>query len=117
MSGLDPETCHILEIATIITDHNLEILAEGPDLVIHQPDAVLDAMDEWCTTHHGESGLTQSVRDSNISLEDAAKIQQKANELGKADYNWDCELKDANGQVVAVSSNRYQLRRMNPAGA
>jgi len=58
--------------------------------------------------------ITVEVR---LSLEDAAKIQQKANELGRADYDWDCELKDANGQVVAVSSNRYQLRRMNPAGA
>jgi len=73
MSGLDPETCHILEIATIITDENLEIVAEGPDLVIHQPDSVLDAMDEWCTAHHGDSGLTQSVKDSTISLEDATR--------------------------------------------
>jgi len=58
--------------------------------------------------------ITVEVR---LSVEEAKKIQAKANEHGKADYDWDCELKDANGVVVAVSSNRYQLRRMNPAGA
>jgi thioesterase domain-containing protein len=53
--------------------------------------------------------ITVEVR---LSSKEAAEIQSKANEAGKADYDWDCELKDANGQVVAVSSNRYQLRRM-----
>lgn len=71
MSGLDPDTCRILEIATLVTDHNLEILAEGPELVVHQPDAVLDAMDEWCTTHHGQSGLTDAVKASKVSQDDA----------------------------------------------
>lgn len=71
MSGLDPERCHILEIATLITDKDLNVIAEGPELVIHQPDSVLDAMDEWCTTHHGQSGLTQKVKDSNVSVAQA----------------------------------------------
>lgn len=71
MSGLDPDTCRILEIATLVTDHELEVIGEGPDLVVHQPDEVLDAMDEWCTKHHGESGLTEQVRRSNISLAQA----------------------------------------------
>lgn len=71
MSGLDPSTCHILEIATIVTGYDLEVIAEGPDIVVHQPDEVLDAMDEWCTTHHGGSGLTAAVRASDISLEEA----------------------------------------------
>ena len=71
MSGLDPDTEHILEIATIVTEADLEIVAEGPSLVIHQPDSVLDAMDEWNTTHHGESGLTERVRTSPISLHEA----------------------------------------------
>lgn len=71
MSGLDPSGCRILEIATVITDGRLEILAEGPDLVVHQPDAVLDAMDEWCTRHHGESGLTDQVRASSVSEAEA----------------------------------------------
>ena len=71
MSGLDPDRCAILEIATIVTDAELEVIAEGPDLVIHHDDAVLDAMDEWCTTHHGQSGLTAAVRASTISLLEA----------------------------------------------
>lgn len=71
MSGLDPDHCAILEIATIITDAELGIIAEGPDLVIHQSDAVLDAMDEWCTQHHGDSGLTAAVKASTVSLVDA----------------------------------------------
>lgn len=71
MSGLDPDHCTILEIATIITDAELRIIAEGPDLVIHHDDAVLDAMDEWCTKHHGASGLTAAVKASTISLADA----------------------------------------------
>lgn len=71
MSGLDPESCRILEIASVVTGSDLEVLAEGPDLVVHQPDEVLDAMDEWCTIHHGKSGLTAAVRASTISLEEA----------------------------------------------
>ncbi|MDX1473179.1 MAG: oligoribonuclease, partial [Reinekea sp.] len=71
MSGLKPETDHILEIATLVTDKDLNILAEGPSLIIHQPDSVLDAMDEWCTTHHGASGLTEKVRQSRISVAEA----------------------------------------------
>lgn len=71
MSGLKPETDEILEIATLVTDKDLNILEEGPSLVIHQPDSVLDNMDEWCTTHHGASGLTQKVRESDISLAQA----------------------------------------------
>ncbi len=71
MSGLDPDTCKILEIATIVTDAELEIIAEGPDLVVHQPDEVLDAMDDWCTEHHGASGLTAGVKASTLSLAEA----------------------------------------------
>ena len=57
MTGLDPEKDKILEIATIITDGNLNILAEGPDLVIHQPVSILKGMDQWNQDHHGKSGL------------------------------------------------------------
>lgn len=71
MSGLDPESHQILEIAVIITDGGLAELAEGPDLVLHQPDEVLAAMDEWCTRQHGASGLTAAVRASTVSLADA----------------------------------------------
>ncbi|WP_210418711.1 oligoribonuclease [Aliikangiella coralliicola] len=67
MTGLAPEKERIIEIATIVTDKNLKILAEGPVMAVHQPKSLLDAMDEWCTTHHGQSGLTQRVIDSQIS--------------------------------------------------
>lgn len=71
MTGLDPDTDVIIEIATIVTDANLNILAEGPTFAIHQPDSILDAMDEWNTNQHGKSGLTQRVKDSDISLLEA----------------------------------------------
>lgn len=73
MTGLDPDSDVIIEIATIVTDADLNILAEGPTYAIHQPDSILDAMDEWNTNQHGKSGLTQRVKDSKISLEDAER--------------------------------------------
>lgn len=71
MTGLEPETEVIIEIATIVTDSQLNIIAEGPSLVIHQPDSILDAMDEWCTNQHGKTGLTERVRQSKISVQEA----------------------------------------------
>ncbi len=73
MTGLDPEICTIIEIATIITDSQLNIIAEGPNLVIHQSEEALAVMDEWNVKHHGESGLTEAVRNSKISLEEAER--------------------------------------------
>lgn len=73
MSGLDPEQHHVLEIATLITNAELEVVAEGPDIVVHQSDEVLAAMGEWCTEHHGQSGLTKAVRASTISLAEAER--------------------------------------------
>lgn len=67
MTGLDPDRERIIEAATIITSGDLAIVAEGPDLVIHQPDAILEAMDEWNRTHHGQSGLTERVRASTVT--------------------------------------------------
>lgn len=64
MTGLDPDTDRILELAVIVTDRELNLVAEGPVLAVHQDDAVLNGMDEWCTRTHGASGLTQRVRDS-----------------------------------------------------
>lgn len=66
MTGLDPDKERIIEIATIITDGRLNIIAKGPQHVIHQSDELLDAMDEWNTTHHGASGLTDRVKKSRI---------------------------------------------------
>src|SRR5690606_12913386 len=71
MSGLDPATCGVLEIAVLVTDGDLNEIAEGPDLVIHQPDELLAAMDDWNTKHHGESGLTERVRQSTTTIDDA----------------------------------------------
>jgi oligoribonuclease len=73
MSGLDPEKCTILEIASIITDAELRIVAEGPVRAIHQPDSVLDAMDDWNREHHAASGLSARVRASTHSMADAER--------------------------------------------
>jgi oligoribonuclease len=67
MTGLDTSNDYIIEIATIITDNELNILEEGPVLAIHQDDSVLQAMDEWNTRQHGQSGLVERVRQSRYS--------------------------------------------------
>lgn len=64
MTGLDTENDCIIEIATIVTDAELNVLAEGPELAVFQPDEVLSGMDEWNTRQHGESGLVERVRNS-----------------------------------------------------
>lgn len=74
MTGLDPEKERIIEIATIITDGDLNILAEGPDLVIHQPASVLRGMDEWNQKHHKESGLIQAVKESTMTVKRAEEL-------------------------------------------
>lgn len=71
MTGLEPQQDQIIEIATVVTDAQLQILAQGPVIAIHQPDSIMRAMDEWNTRHHGDSGLTARVRDSVSSLSDA----------------------------------------------
>ncbi|MFV0450233.1 MAG: oligoribonuclease [Vibrio sp.] len=74
MTGLDPDTHKIIEIATIVTDSELNILAEGPVLAIHQPESELDKMDEWCTNTHTGSGLVERIRQSKVT-EDQAVAQ------------------------------------------
>jgi len=71
MTGLDPEVDTILEIATIVTDKDLNILAEGPSMAIHHDKQALDHMDEWCRKQHGASGLSGRVLASTISLAQA----------------------------------------------
>lgn len=71
MTGLDATRDTILEIATIITDNQLAIIAEGPSLVIHQSEESLALMDEWNQTHHGRSGLIKAVRESPLSITQA----------------------------------------------
>jgi oligoribonuclease len=73
MTGLQPATDHIIEIATVVTDKDLAVIAEGPVVAIHQPDEVLARMDEWNRQHHGASGLTERVRGSPFSAGDAER--------------------------------------------
>ena len=71
MSGLNPETDRILEIAVVITDAQLNLVAEGPVLVVHQPDAVLDVMDNWNKSTHKKSGLIDRVKASTLTEAEA----------------------------------------------
>ena len=71
MSGLEPDTDRILELAVLITNSQLELVAEGPVLVVHQAPAVLDAMDKWNKDTHGKSGLIERVKTSPLSEADA----------------------------------------------
>lgn len=71
MTGLEPEQDRIIEIATIVTDAQLNTLAEGPVLAVHQSDELLSSMDEWCTNTHGATGLTKRVQESKVSEREA----------------------------------------------
>ncbi len=71
MTGLEPQQDDIIEIATIVTDKDLNILEEGPVMAIHHPQSVMDGMDEWNTQHHGDSGLIARVLKSPHSMRDA----------------------------------------------
>ena len=71
MSGLNPETDTIIEIATIVTDANLEVLDEGPVYAIRHPESVIEAMDEWNSKTHSESGLIQRMHDEGVSMREA----------------------------------------------
>ncbi|KJV05735.1 oligoribonuclease [Methylocucumis oryzae] len=74
MTGLNPDTDLIIEIATIITDKDLNILAEGPVFALHQSDTVLAAMDDWNQKHHGQSGLIERVKASTITEQQAEQL-------------------------------------------
>ena len=71
MTGLIPESDVIIEIATVVTDANLNVIDEGPSLAINQKTELLDGMDEWNTNQHNRSGLVQRVKDSSISVAEA----------------------------------------------
>jgi oligoribonuclease len=73
MTGLHPETDTIMEIATIVTDKDLHVLAEGPVYAIHHTNAALKAMDPWCVEQHGKSGLSDRCRKSKVTLAQAEK--------------------------------------------
>lgn len=73
MTGLDTQRDEIIEIATIVTDPQLEILAEGPVLAVHQPEEILTSMDEWNTRQHGQSGLLRRVREEGVTCAEAER--------------------------------------------
>jgi len=73
MTGLDPDNDVIIEIATVVTDKDLNLLADGPVIAVHQPDSRLAAMDAWNTRQHGQSGLTERVRASCIEIAEAER--------------------------------------------
>jgi oligoribonuclease len=74
MTGLNPDKERIIEIATLITDSQLNVLAEGPNLIVNQPKSLLDQMDDWNQNQHGSSGLIEGVKKSNIT-EQMAEIE------------------------------------------
>ena len=74
MTGLDPDSDLIIEIATVVTDKDLTILANGPVLAVHQSDDALAAMDDWNQKHHGQSGLIERVKASTINAAEAERL-------------------------------------------
>jgi oligoribonuclease len=77
MTGLNPDTDRIIEVAIVVTDNNLETIAEAPVLVVHQPDSVMDGMDNWNKSMHGKSGLIERVKASTLD-EAAVEAQMVA---------------------------------------
>jgi len=73
MTGLNPEADRIIEVATIVTDSQLNILAEGPVIAVHQDDVIMNSMDEWNTRTHGKTGLTERVKNSRTVENEAEK--------------------------------------------
>ena len=98
MTGLDLKKDQIMEIAVIVTDGKLENRKQGPCLIVKCEEDLLSSMDEWCTSHHGKSGLTNNCRDSKISLKDAEN--QVLNFLQK-----ECNIK--RGEAVLAGNSVY----------
>ncbi|MBB3231026.1 oligoribonuclease [Halomonas stenophila] len=73
MTGLDPNRERIIEVATLVTDADLNVVAEGPVLAVHQPDGLLEAMDDWNQKTHGASGLVKRVKESRINTAEAER--------------------------------------------
>ena len=107
MTGLDVDRERIIEAAVLVTNGDLEIIAEGPELVIHQPDELLDAMDEWNTEHHGGSGLTAMVRASKIS-------ESEAEDQLLAFVSQHCEARTAPLAGNSIHQDRLFLRKYMP---
>lgn len=111
MSGLNIDKDHILEMACLITDKNLKIVAEGPEIIIHQSDEVLNGMDEWCTKTHGESGLTASCLKSQISIQQAEQIMLEF--VQKHTPKGACPLAGNSIHVDRIFLNKYMKNFLN----
>ncbi len=107
MSGLDPDRERILEVAALITDGDLFVIAEGPEIVVHQPDSILDAMDDWNREHHGASGLVERVRASTVT---EAEAEARLLEL----FSAHCEPGTTPLCGSSVHQDRRFLRRYMP---
>lgn len=108
MTGLDPESDSILEIATLVTDSALEEVAEGPVLAIHHDRAILDAMDEWNTETHTATGLVERVRDSRVSM---AEAERQTLDFLAAHTEWNSSPMCGN----SICQDRRFLARQMPA--
>jgi oligoribonuclease len=106
MTGLKPDSDHIIEIATIVTDKHLNTLAEGPVLAIHQSDAVLDAMDDWNRRQHGTSGLAARVRASTITAAQAERATVDSGALDRAGVSPMCVA------TASARDRRFLAREM-----
>ena len=107
MTGLDPLRNHIIEIATVVTDGDLELVAEGPNIVIHQPRSVMYEMDDWNTRHHTASGLFEEVLASRVSTEEAERTTL---EFLKAH----CRAKSSPMCGASICQDRRFLARIMP---
>ncbi|KAJ1932783.1 rna exonuclease [Linderina macrospora] len=108
MTGLDYDNDTIIEIACIITDGDLNTLEQGDDIIIHQPKEVMDSMNKWCIQHHGESGLTQSVLESKVTM---AEAEERILALVKRHC---CTPRTALLAGNSVHADRAFLRRLMP---
>jgi oligoribonuclease len=108
MTGLDPNLHRIIEIATLVTDSSLRIVAEGPDLVIFQPDSVLAQMNDWSRKHHAASGLTPRVRASTTTAAEAERLTLEF--VGQH-----CAASTALLAGNSVHMDRYFLKRHMPS--
>ncbi|XP_026831342.1 oligoribonuclease, mitochondrial isoform X2 [Ooceraea biroi] len=103
MTGLDPLSDHVLEIACIITDEKLNIISDELNIVVHQPDTILSQMNEWCMKHHAKSGLIKDSRSSTVSIHEAGekKYMPQVNE-------------HLHYRVIDVSSIKELAKRWKP---
>jgi oligoribonuclease len=107
MTGLDPDRMVIIEIATVVTDDNLNIIADGPNITIHYPDGVLNSMEEWSMTQHKASGLLDRVRASGYDC------QQAEQETLRFLYSW-CKKEESPMCGNSIWQDRRFLKRYMP---